>query len=123
MLIISIPLYGYPPYLPNYAVFRAKRLAMAKGKSKVDKEYGASIRDLPLATKELFINLPCIFSILAATCEAAMATGVAVFLPKFIQSQFGLTSSTASLIAGSIVVPGAGGGMIIVSKILSYSWY
>ena len=115
MLIISIPLYGYPPYLPNYGVFRAKRVALAKGKSRIDKEYGTSIRDLPSATKELFVNLPCIFSILAATCEATMATGFAVFLPKFVQSQFALTSSTASLITGSIVVPGAGGGMIVVS--------
>ncbi|EDV22668.1 uncharacterized protein TRIADDRAFT_11569, partial [Trichoplax adhaerens] len=120
MLIISIPLYGYPPYLPNYAVFKAKRLAMAKGKSKVDKEYGTSIKDLPLATKELFMNLPCTFSILAATCEATTATGFAVFLPKFIQSQFGLTSSTASLIAGSIVVPGAGGGMLAGGFIMRY---
>lgn len=87
------------------------------GQAQVDNEYGNSIKDFPKAAKELILNKPYIFTILAATSEALVTNGFAVFLPKFIQSQFSITASEASFISGIVVVPGAGGGMILVNTV------
>ncbi|EDV28794.1 uncharacterized protein TRIADDRAFT_19404 [Trichoplax adhaerens] len=120
MFIISIPLFAYPRHLPDFQKHKLQRQKTTIGKSRVDNEYGNSITDLPRATKELILNKPFIFTVLAATAEALVTNGFAPFLPKFIQSQFSTTSSGASFISGIVVVPGAGGGMILGSLLMKY---
>ena len=117
MLILSIPLFAYPRHLPKFHKYKMERQKASVGQNKVDNEYGNSITDFPKAAKELISNKPYIFTILAATSEALVTNGFAVFLPKFIQSQFSITASGASFISGIVVVPGAGGGMILVNII------
>ena len=116
MLIVSIPLFAYPRHLPDFLKHQMERKQENSANSRLDNEYGNSITDFPRAARELIVNKIYIFTVLAATAEALVANGFAPFLPKFIQSQFSITSSSASLISGIVVVPGAGGGMILVSK-------
>ncbi|EDV28793.1 uncharacterized protein TRIADDRAFT_11246, partial [Trichoplax adhaerens] len=120
MLVVSIPLFAFPRNLPNFQKYKLQRQKATIGKSKVDKEYGNSIADFPKASKELILNRPYIFTVLAATSEALVTNGFAAFLPKFIQAQFSTTASNASFISGIIVVPGAGGGMILGGVLMKY---
>ena len=42
-----------------------------------------------------------------------LISGQAAFLPKYLESQYGLTASTAALIVGGIVVPAGAAGTLI----------
>lgn len=97
------------------------RIARIDNKSTADRNYGNKIKDLPQATKDLILNKPFFWSVIAATIESIAAMGFATFLPKFIEYQFALTSSEASITTGLVVVPGAGGGMILVSYDIQYN--
>ncbi|EDV28795.1 uncharacterized protein TRIADDRAFT_20303 [Trichoplax adhaerens] len=113
LLLIALPLLAYPPHLSGYEKYKAMRLARVDVKPTADHNYGNKLKDLPQATRDLITNKPFIWSVIAATLESIAANGFATFLPKFIEYQFALTSSVSSIITGLIVVPGAGGGMIL----------
>jgi hypothetical protein len=40
-------------------------------------------------------------------------TGMAAFLPKYLEYQFGLTSSQAAMLVGAIIVPAGAGGTLL----------
>uniref|UniRef100_A0A8D2LIS1 Kazal-like domain-containing protein n=1 Tax=Varanus komodoensis TaxID=61221 RepID=A0A8D2LIS1_VARKO len=57
--------------------------------------------------------------VIAAALEALVATGFATFLPKFIENQFGYTSSYSATLGGLVLVPGAAIGQIISGTLVS----
>ena len=64
------------------------------------REFGRSIRDLPLALKLLLCNPTNMFTTFGSVCDSFVVQGFATFLPKFIQTQYGQTMSMAALVAG-----------------------
>lgn len=99
------------------------------------------------ALRDILINPVFIFITGATVCDALLIGGIAAFLPKFIQLQFGLTATVAGfysgdfvfldflstvietmtvfpnniMFTGAITVPGAAGGNLlggIISKVL-----
>lgn len=62
--------------------------------------FGNSLRDFPKATLALVKNVPFMCICGAATTEWFLLAGFAVFAPKFLESQFNLSSSWAALLVG-----------------------
>uniref|UniRef100_A0A663MTA5 Kazal-like domain-containing protein n=1 Tax=Athene cunicularia TaxID=194338 RepID=A0A663MTA5_ATHCN len=59
------------------------------------------------------------YLIIASSSEALVATGFATFLPKFIENQFGKTSSFSATLAGLVLIPAAAVGQIISGILVS----
>ncbi|KAM9078782.1 LOW QUALITY PROTEIN: solute carrier organic anion transporter family member 4C1-like [Megaptera novaeangliae] len=57
--------------------------------------------------------------VLSTCSEALVTTGFATFLPKFIENQFGLSSSSAATLAGTVLIPGAALGQILGGVLVS----
>lgn len=60
--------------------------------------------DLPSAVLSLLTNPTYVFVCLAATSEFSIVTGFIRFVPKFIESQFNISASSADLLTGNIEI-------------------
>ncbi|KAM9730396.1 solute carrier organic anion transporter family member 4C1 isoform 2-T2 [Dama dama] len=66
-----------------------------------------------------FSCFPKHLPVLSTCSEALITTGFATFLPKFIENQFGLSSSSAATLAGTVLIPGAALGQILGGILVS----
>lgn len=82
-------------------------------KAKIDTGYGKDIKDIPLSMWRLVSNPVYIVTCLGACMELMIVSGFIVFLPKYLETQFSLGKSQASVFTGSIAVPGACIGIFI----------
>ncbi|XP_049727441.1 solute carrier organic anion transporter family member 4C1 [Elephas maximus indicus] len=121
---LIIPFSCFPKYLPGTAEIQAGKISQAhQGKSsfiqKADENFGKSFKDLPAALKNLMRNTVFMCLVLSTTSEALITTGFATFLPKFIENQFGLSSSFAATLGGAVLIPGAALGQILGGVLVS----
>ncbi|XP_012496511.1 PREDICTED: solute carrier organic anion transporter family member 4C1 [Propithecus coquereli] len=70
-------------------------------------------------TLNLVKNTVFICLVLSTSSEALVTTGFATFLPKFIENQFGLSSSFAATLGGAVLIPGAALGQILGGFLVS----
>ncbi|XP_071956884.1 solute carrier organic anion transporter family member 4A1-like [Antedon mediterranea] len=118
-LLVSFPLLGYPRALPGAALI-AKERAL-KNTTKEDDEdnmmtrasYGGSIKNFPKAVWNLVKNIPYMMINLSTCAEWFILAAMAVFGPKYMESQFNITPSAAAGICGIIVIPSGVGGTLI----------
>ncbi|KAH0628111.1 hypothetical protein JD844_008854 [Phrynosoma platyrhinos] len=80
---------------------------------------GRSMKDFILTLWMLLRNPVLMCLVIAAALEALVATGFATFLPKFIENQFGYTSSYSATLGGLVLIPGAAIGQIISGTLIS----
>ncbi|KAM5299340.1 LOW QUALITY PROTEIN: solute carrier organic anion transporter family member 4C1 [Ctenodactylus gundi] len=121
---LIIPFSCFPKHLPGTAEIQAgKTSQMHQSKSSslphIDEDFGKSIKNFPAALKNLMRNTVFICLVLSTASEALITTGFATFLPKFIENQFGLTSSFAATIGGAAIIPGAALGQILGGVVVS----
>ncbi|XP_063101594.1 solute carrier organic anion transporter family member 4C1 isoform X2 [Cavia porcellus] len=121
---LIIPFSCFPKHLPGTAKVQAEKTSQThqckrSSLSRVDQNFGQNIKDFPVALKNLMRNTVFICLILSTSSEALITTGFATFLPKFIENQFGLTSSFAATIGGAVLIPGAALGQILGGAIVS----
>ncbi|XP_053672236.1 solute carrier organic anion transporter family member 4C1 [Anopheles nili] len=83
-----------------------------------DTGYGKDIKDIPQSMWRLVTNPVYICTCLGACMELMIVSGFVVFLPKYLETQFSLGKSQASVFTGSIAVPGACIGIFIGGCIL-----
>uniref|UniRef100_A0A8C7EH25 Solute carrier organic anion transporter family member n=1 Tax=Nothoprocta perdicaria TaxID=30464 RepID=A0A8C7EH25_NOTPE len=83
------------------------------------KNIGKSFKDFPVALMILLKNPVLMSLIIASSSEALIATGFATFLPKFIENQFGQTSSFSATLGGLVLIPAAALGQIISGFLVS----
>lgn len=57
--------------------------------------------DLPKAAIKILSNMTFLFVSLSYTAESAIVTAFITFIPKFIESQFGIPASSASIYTGT----------------------
>ena len=109
-LTASIPLLGFPNELPNAkALHEEKKLA----KDFIpDEEKPRTLKLFLPALKSIFKNKVFLFTSIGVTAEA-FHISAAIFFPKFIQSQYNVSSSDASLYMGGVAVPGAAVGILL----------
>ncbi|EDV23255.1 uncharacterized protein TRIADDRAFT_1133, partial [Trichoplax adhaerens] len=119
LLILIIPMIAFPRYLPNYQTYKAEREKQAVGKSKVDREYGRSFKEFWPATKELLTNIPFMATVGSVVVQSIMLSGLSTFMPKYIESQFGLRAADSSVYVGIILIIGLFGGMVIGGGIMN----
>lgn len=67
---------------------------------KIDSGYGKDIKDIPLSMWRLVSNPIYICTCLGACMELMIVSGFIVFLPKYLETQFSLGKSQASVFTG-----------------------
>lgn len=68
--------------------------------SKIDSGYGKDIKDIPLSMWRLVSNPIYTVTCLGACMELMIVSGFVVFLPKYLETQFSLGKSQASVFTG-----------------------
>ncbi|XP_051850254.1 solute carrier organic anion transporter family member 4C1-like [Antechinus flavipes] len=120
---LIIPFSCFPKHLPGTAETQAGKISQAhhneNATQTADKNFGKSIKDFPAALKILLKNPVFLCLALSTSTEALITTGFATFLPKFIENQFGLSSSFAATLGGVVLIPGAALGQILGGIIVS----
>lgn len=58
--------------------------------------------DIPKAAVRILSNMTFLFVSLSYTAESAIVTAFITFIPKFIESQFGIPASNASIYTGKM---------------------
>lgn len=73
-------------------------------KKNIDSGYGKDIKDIPLSMWRLVSNPVYIVTCLGACMELMIVSGFIVFLPKYLETQFNLGKSQASVFTGKFVI-------------------
>ncbi|XP_062045541.1 solute carrier organic anion transporter family member 5A1 isoform X1 [Lepus europaeus] len=136
MFLVIFPMFTFPKKLPpRHKKKKKKKFSndaasdddVMKEKSNnsdhVDKKvssmgFGKNVRDLPRAAVRILSNMTFLFVSLSYTAESAIVTAFITFIPKFIESQFGIPASNASIYTGVIIVPSAGVGIVLGGYII-----
>ncbi|XP_077365391.1 solute carrier organic anion transporter family member 5A1 [Festucalex cinctus] len=138
MLLVIFPMFAFPKKLPPRHKKRKKKLGSSPGDLSGDDEddvmkeksgrtgqnvssamgFGKDIKDLPKAALRILSNMTFLFVSLSYTAECAIVTAFITFIPKFIESQFGIPASNASIYTGLIIVPSAGVGIVLGGYII-----
>ncbi|EDV19628.1 uncharacterized protein TRIADDRAFT_11683, partial [Trichoplax adhaerens] len=113
LLIISIPLYGFPRHLPNYEKYKKMRQEKANETSKIDYEYGYTIKDMLKASKELVTNKPYMLLVGGLVSQYVTVSGLGYFLIKIFEAQFRMPAYQAGPILSYIALGGGAGGMLM----------
>ncbi|XP_075926078.1 solute carrier organic anion transporter family member 5A1-like [Petromyzon marinus] len=69
--------------------------------------------ELPRAAWRILRRPTFVLVSLAYTAECAIVTAFVTFTPKFLEAQFGVPASRASVYTGAVIVPGAGAGLLL----------
>ncbi|NXK00478.1 SO4C1 protein, partial [Corythaixoides concolor] len=121
--LLIIPFSCFPKHLPGTAKLQAEKVSETHhdGSNVLveTKNIGKSFKDFPLALLILLKNPVLMSLIIASSSEALVATGFATFLPKFIENQFGKTSSFSATLGGLVLIPAAALGQIISGILVS----
>ncbi|KAM4688748.1 solute carrier organic anion transporter family member 5A1 [Discoglossus pictus] len=139
MLLVIFPMFSFPKKLPprlrkkkkkkksnSYDVSSDDDVMKEKSTNKKIAEAGAgpsigfgnNFKDLPRAAIRILSNMTFLFVSLSYTAESAIVTAFITFIPKFIESQFGIPASSASIYTGLIIVPSAGVGIVLGGYII-----
>ncbi|XP_078794664.1 solute carrier organic anion transporter family member 5A1 isoform X2 [Oryzias latipes] len=136
MLLVIVPMFAFPKKLPPRHKKRKKKKIGSPGDVSSDDEvmkeksgsngknvtssmgFGKDIKDLPKAALRILSNMTFLFVSLSYTAECAIVTAFITFIPKFIESQFGIPASKASIYTGLIIVPSAGVGIVLGGYII-----
>ncbi|XP_015470680.1 solute carrier organic anion transporter family member 4C1 isoform X2 [Parus major] len=121
--LLIIPFSCFPRHLPGTATIQAEKISETHDDgSQVlvqTSNIGKSFKDFPMALMILLRNPVLMSLIIASTSEALVATGFATFLPKFIENQFGKSSSFSATLGGLVLIPAAALGQVISGVLVS----
>lgn len=107
-LLCAVPFLLFPKLLPDSSLVKQER---AKEMAQKYKGQDSVVDEVDMATKlktfpqhlKLVVKTPSwVFITIAICCSLVIVSGVASFAPKYLESQFRLTASTASLLAGLV---------------------
>ncbi|KAF5283451.1 hypothetical protein FQA39_LY04827 [Lamprigera yunnana] len=134
LILVSIPFFSFPKELVHEKEkirLMEKAATKAQGntnttastapvqhQTKNDTGYGKDIKDIPRSMWRLVCNPIYIVTCLGACMELIIVSGFVVFLPKYLETQFSLGKSQASVFTGSIAIPGACIGIFMGGCIL-----
>ncbi|XP_053423348.1 solute carrier organic anion transporter family member 6A1 [Nycticebus coucang] len=116
-----IPLSCFPPTLTaptNIKAGKHKQPQLLDRKYK-DPEAGLNIKDLSVSIWILIKNPIFMCLTLCKASESLVLIGAAEFLPTYLEHQFVLTSSFATVISGLVLIPGGALGQFLGGYIVS----
>lgn len=110
----SLLLYIYPRQLPG------QEWVLEFRKAAKDHQSSARTAETRLGASLLSLikNKPYIFSQLGTAAETFVIIGLATFAPKYVETQFRLTSSEASLVTGGVVIVGVVAGTVVGGQLM-----
>ncbi|XP_065262903.1 solute carrier organic anion transporter family member 4C1-like [Emys orbicularis] len=121
--LLIVPFSCFPKHLPGTAKVQSEKISETHDDGSEafveDRDIGKTFKDFPVALLILLKNPVLMCLIVAASTEALVATGFATFLPKFIENQFGQSSSYSATLGGIVLIPGAALGQIISGILVS----
>lgn len=110
--VIAIPFLMFPRQLPNSSEVKAERMKeMAKvlhGDITKNKNFKETVKVFPEHLKHLLMNPSYVCLCLALGMMFLLISGQVDFSAKYLESQFGLTASSAAFLVGGIAVTSAG---------------
>lgn len=120
---LIIPFSCFPKHLPGTAKIQEGKTSQTHQNNSslqyTDENFGKSFKDFPAALKNLMRNTVFMCLVVSTSSEALVTTGFATFLPKFIENQFGLSSSFAAILGGAVLIPGAAFGQVLGGVLVS----
>ncbi|XP_064498729.1 solute carrier organic anion transporter family member 4C1 [Pseudopipra pipra] len=121
--LLIIPFSMFPKHLPGTAKIQAEKVSETHDDGSEAlvriKNIGKNFKDFPISLLILLRNPVLMCLIIASSSEALVTTGFATFLPKFIENQFGQTSSFSATLGGLVLVPAAVLGQVISGILVS----
>uniref|UniRef100_A0ACB8EQK4 Uncharacterized protein n=1 Tax=Sphaerodactylus townsendi TaxID=933632 RepID=A0ACB8EQK4_9SAUR len=117
--LLVAPFSYFPRHLPGSQKIQAEKISEAHSAGQGQKNIGGSVTDFSGTLLSLLRNPVLMCLVIAAALEALVATGFATFLPKFIENQFGFSSSYSATLAGVVLIPGAALGQILSGILVS----
>ncbi|ENN80246.1 hypothetical protein YQE_03241, partial [Dendroctonus ponderosae] len=136
LVIVAVPFFSFPKVLTHekekIRLMEKEAAANGAGTSAANKDkdkqvntntmddnaYGKDIKDIPRSMWRLASNPVYMVTCLGACMELIIVSGFVVFLPKYLETQFSLGKSQASVFTGSIAIPGACIGIFMGGLIL-----
>ncbi|XP_072040157.1 solute carrier organic anion transporter family member 4C1-like [Amphiura filiformis] len=119
MFLLVIPLSCFPPELKGTQEIQSKRISQVFSKSDEEdavvrskKGSGVKWQHLPTVVKSVLTNPTFIVVTVSSAADSIFIGGAEVFLPKYLETQFGLTASFAALQTGVYLVLFGGGGLV-----------
>ncbi|XP_014616606.1 PREDICTED: solute carrier organic anion transporter family member 5A1 isoform X2 [Polistes canadensis] len=120
LIMVAIPFFSFPKTL-QHEKEKIRIIEKNKPTSQKEKEqskepkkeklddtgYGKDVKDIPRSMWRLVCNPVYVVTCLGACMELVIVSGFVVFLPKYLETQFSLGKSQASIFTGSIAIPGA----------------
>lgn len=121
LILVAIPFYAFPKTLQRekekirlmeksrpdqIRPTKSTDVTTGQGQSN-DSGYGKDIKDIPRSMWRLVCNSVYVVTCLGACMELIIVSGFVVFLPKYLETQFSLGKSQASVFTGSVAIPGA----------------
>ncbi|XP_071489383.1 solute carrier organic anion transporter family member 4A1-like [Diadema antillarum] len=106
-LSLALPFLMFPRAMPEAKELAKKRISQAQKGSEFAARagFGNTLRDFPKAALNLLRNLPFMCVNGAAVTEWFIISSLATFGPKFMETQFNISASTAALRTGFLVIP------------------
>ncbi|XP_062369850.1 solute carrier organic anion transporter family member 4C1 [Cinclus cinclus] len=121
--LLIIPFSCFPKHLPGTAQIQAEKISETHDDGSQVlvqmNNIGQSFKDFPMALLILLRNPVLMSLIITSSSEALVATGFATFLPKFIENQFGKSSSFSATLGGIVLIPAAAIGQVISGILVS----
>ena len=119
-LLLSIPFLMFPRQLPNHKIIEKARSEEMANKRRYDptsrSTVKSSLKTFLIQIKNLFINPSFVFHTLYIAMASFAGFGLLAFFPHYIESQFHLKASTASLLAGAVAIVCSGKAIRIITK-------
>lgn len=120
-MLVCTPLLAFPKELPDTPAIRKEKQQLSD--TVLDHNLPHTFKELLPSLRDLLTNKTFVLLSLGGAFEGFAVGSFSTFLPKFVQAQFHVSASRASIYTGLCVVPGGGGGMLMGGFLLNkFKW-
>ncbi|XP_064597257.1 solute carrier organic anion transporter family member 5A1-like [Liolophura sinensis] len=122
LLMLSVPFLAFPKKLikeqRKLLDLKVKEDLLKPADHEANEEFGKTIKDIPKSILALMKNRVYFVLCLGICCEISVTSGFVVFIPKYLETQFGVSKSQANLFTGGVGIPGAVLGIMVGGYVL-----